>query len=314
MMMFPSATFLTVLLSSGLLVGQAPTIQASMTQSLTASGGLTTNYLPTGPVPAGGASVTAWDPGGQASVSARELTGLPANASGFEFNGSGYAAPQFWAPASYLISGVILLQLTLPTPTPVLISVQGTAIGSGAVTTTVDIGADSSIESVLDPTTGAVQDSFPVVVGPSGVFVRLTMQGSGWWNGFGPAPNCQSNLSLEFAIGHATVANYGTGCFPLIGSLSPSDDLQLTCPAPAGSLVIVGFGTTAMSVPLPFAPGCFLLLDPLATVVVVPAGGQANLSLSNAAPPIGSQYRLQAARLSAAGLLDTSGGVVLTGI
>jgi hypothetical protein len=79
-------------------------------------------------------------------------------------------------------------------------------------------------------------------------------------------------------------------------------------------LVILALGTTPLSVPLSFTPGCLLLLQPLVTTTASPSAGVASFNFPGAAPPPGVSLLLQAARLDTSGVFETTNGLTFTGL
>jgi hypothetical protein len=78
-------------------------------------------------------------------------------------------------------------------------------------------------------------------------------------------------------------------------------------------IALFAYGTTALQLTQPFTPGCFLLTDLVGTSVELPAGGFTTLPLSVVAPPLGTEFRLQAAVVDALGVILTTNGLVITG-
>jgi hypothetical protein len=178
----------------------------------------------------------------------------------------------------------------------------------------VDINADGSNEANTCNSNPVGLGNYNLMVGPGGTRIRVTHSSSAFATFNNPGAWAFSNLQLTFTSGPASLDSYGAGCFPLSGDITQAGDLQLQCPAAAGSLVILALGTTPLSVPLSFTPGCLLLLQPLVTTTAIPSAGVASFTFPSAAPPPGVSFLLQAARLDTSGVFETSNGLTFTGL
>ena len=300
---------------------QAPTVSANVTSPLTVNAsGTFLQSTPIGPLPPAGVTLSAATMGGTANLLCGPTGGHPANVAGFELRTSGQTFPNFFQAASFAIDGTLVLQLTTPTPTAVLIALRGASSGFGATLvgrTDVDLDNDGSIDfSVVIPTNGS--STMPaaeagVLVDAAGRQIRIVHHSLGAWNGFGTAPSMQCDLDLTFHAGVNPIVTYGPACIPLTWTRNPSGDAILQCPSPTGAPVFFLTGFNALQLPLPFPPGCNLLTDIVLFDVVAPSGGLATRTLPNYALPPGISIYVQAGVFEPTGNVRTSNGLRVTG-
>jgi hypothetical protein len=296
----------------GWAVAQSPNVQVSVVSTLTANTGYSTTQG-VGPSP-GGFSVSST---GQASSASMNLapTSTSAYASGYQFTASASANYTFSVAGFAQCSGSFELLLTRPSSTPVEVAIYGSSVGlGGASMTQVDINADGSTEAMISNAGSYGVGTYSLVVGPTGTRIRVTHSSSALPTFASPYALSSTNLQMTFTSGPASLDSYGSGCFSLNGDITQAGDLHLDFPAASGSLAILALGTTAMSVPLSFTPGCLLLLQPLVTITGAPSGGSASFTFPGAAPPPGVSLHLQAAMLDPAGVFTTSNGLTLIGL
>jgi hypothetical protein len=301
---------------------QAPTVTASVTRALTvlAAGNPNSQQsTPVGPLPAGGVQLSASTISSSASLRCGPTSGHASGVAGFELRASGSAFPNFSSPAAYNIDGEVVLQLGMPSPTPVLVIVRGSAsrMGTGGSgSTLVDLRNDLTIDfTVATPASGTVDTSaeFGLLVGPGGIAIRISHQSSGAWNGIGLAPSTGCDVDLTFYPGASPITAYGAGCMPLTFTRDPTGAPTLRCPSTAPDPVFFLFGLNAMAVLLPFPPGCLQLTDILTFLPVVPAGGAATLSLPNVPLPPGLEILAQAVLFQPSSIVLTSNGLSMLG-
>lgn len=296
----------------GLVAAQAPTIQVSAISPITANAIYPTSH-PSGPLP-GGFNVSSVGPAASASIVLSQ-TSASAYASGYQFSTAASASYTFSTAGFAHCSGTFEFLLTRPSPTPVQVTLGGSKSGLGSCQTLVDINADGSNEVVISNFGVSGAGNYNLMVGPKGTRIRVSHSSGASPSFYGRQyVSVNSSLQMTFTSGLASLDSYGAGCFDLGGDLTQAGSLQLECPASAGSLVVLALGTTPLSVPLPFTPGCLLLLQPLVTTTALPSAGVASFSFVGAAPPPGVSLQLQAARLDPAGVITTSNGLTLTGL
>lgn len=261
--------------------------------------------FPVGPLPPGGVTLSASASGSTAQTSAAELTGLATGVTGFRWTASSQSSGG-WEGAYADVYGALELQLALPAPGAVLVVVEGSASssGGGASTMAVDIDGDQAFDWTL--TGGSATAEFGLRAGPAGVPIAL-LHGNGAEDG-----SASSELELTFYPGNSPIASYGPGCLPLTWSRGPTGAATLSCPAADGSVVLFLYGRTEIQMPLPFAPGCFLLTNVLGVRSVQPSGGVATLPLPDIALAPGGELRMQA-MVFHRGTVQTSNGLVMTG-
>ena len=303
----------TLLLASSILSAQAPTMTATITQPLAVFAGYPSSQqsLPAGPLPAAGANLAvATNPFAASAF----LDAVP-TASGFRLRAGGGAILAPHGYGTFTTGGEIVLDLTLPSPAPVLVRITGTAAFGGAgMVTEVDLDNDQTVEVSLSapfPVPTAIDLEFGLLVGPTGRSIRLRNTGSGA-AGFSNV-GVDVDLTLSFVVGASPLEAYGPGCIALGWQRDATGTANLASPAPTGSLGFFAFGFTPRQIPLPIAPGCFQLLDPLFAVPVIPSNGVATFTQPALALPPGLAVRFQAAVLGAGGALQTSNGLVMTG-
>lgn len=296
-------------------IAQTPTVQARVVQELRveALGNIfpTGSTQPLGTLPPGSTTLTDASLTSFVSMTVGSVPGLPAGVTGFRWSSSGQASGGYFEPSGFFASGAIALQLSMPTPTPFLVVVQGQANSQYASTSTrVDIGDDSVVD--LELTGGSAYAEFGLLVGPTGASVRLAHGSVG--TGINPS-SAHSSLTLTFYPRNAPLARYGTSCETLTWTRGPDGAARLACPASSGSLAVFAWGTQALQLqlPPPFASGCLLLTDVDGLWFAIPHGGSANLQLPNFAPPHGVSIHLQAATIDASLVLRTTNGLVMTG-
>ena len=300
-----------------LVASQAATIQGHVVTPLAVSAGWSGSGHPVGPISPGGFNLAASDPSSWASMEFSTIA-VSAYASSYEFRAS-CSSTYSWqygaAPAQ--CAGVFELLLTRPSPTPVQVTIGAGLSGAGGgatCQTLVDINADGSNEADLCTLSPTGLGNYNLMVGPGGTRIRITHSSSA-------AAGFNSQFSMAFfsmqltvTSGPASLDSYGAGCFELEGDITQAGDLLLACPAAPGSLVVLALGTTPLSMPLSFTPGCLLLLQPLVTITATPIAGEANFIFPGAAPPPGLSFQLQSARLDPAGVITTSNGLTVTGL
>jgi hypothetical protein len=308
---------LAVLGLSSSALAQQPTLSATVTEDLevVAQGTCTFcidwSFLPVGPLPAGGVTLSASTLfGSSAQMGAAELTGLATGVTGFRWTTSGQSSGSFEGAYAGAY-GAIELQLALPAPESVLVVVEGSASTSGgslfgtpSASTAVDIDGDQVNDWTL--TGGSATTEFGLRAGPAGVPIALS---HGIYAADGSASN---DVQLTFYPGHSPIASYGPGCTPLTWSRGPTGAATLSCPAANGSVVLFVHGTSELQVPLSFAPGCFLLTNVRGTRAVQASGGSATLALPDIALPTGRELRMQAIVFDR-GTVRTTNGLVMTG-
>ncbi|MCB9884777.1 MAG: hypothetical protein H6838_04755 [Planctomycetes bacterium] len=300
--------------ASAILMAQTPTVTATVTQPLTVSSSYPSaqQSVPAGPLPAAGVNLAVISLGSPQlpSLASATLDAMP-TASGFRLRAGGSAGSSM----AFTVAGEIVLDLTLPSPAPVLVRLTGTAQWGGTgVDILVDLDNDQTVEAFLSPTSLGLTTfdiELGLNVGPTGRSIRLVTSGSG--AGFWANVSGSTDLLLSFVVGAAPLSAYGPGCFELGWSRDAVGTATLQCPAPAGSLAAFAFGFTPRQIALPIAPGCFQLLDPLAAVLVLPSNGIATFTQPALALPPGLDVRFQAAVFDAGGGLQTSNGLLMTG-
>lgn len=307
-------TLLPVLTLLGLASGaaaQQPTLTATVTEDLNveAQGYCLFcgdwAFLPAGPLPVGGVTLSASTLGSSGQMGAAELTGLPTGVTGFRWWATGQSSGGFEG-AYQDTYGAIELQLSLPAPSSVLVVAQGSASASagGYTSTAVDVDGDQVFDWAL--TAGSTRTELGLRAGPAGAPITLS-HGSGAVDG-----SASSDLRLTFYPGHSPIASYGPGCVPLTWTRGPTGAATLSCPAANGSTVLFLRGRSELQVPLPFAPGCFLLTNVLGVKAVQPSGGVATLALPDLALAPGGELRMQA-MVFHRGTVRMSNGLVMTG-
>jgi len=306
-------------LSCGLVVAQAPNIQASVVSPLAVDAGW-------GPVSQGVGPIAPWGfnlyTSGLGTSASMLLSSASASAYSiiYQFTTSCSSTYMWPAPGAGTAqcAGVFELLLTRPSPTPVQVTIGagpgGAVLSNAFCVTLVDINADGSHEASICHHNPVGLGNYNLVVGPGGTRIRVTHSSDALAQVAYQTAMANSSLQLTFTSGPASLDSYGVGCFELSGDVTQAGDLQLRCLADPGSLVILALGTTPLSMPLSFTPGCLLLLQPLVTTTTSPSAGLASFSFPGAAPPPGVSLLLQAGRLDPAGVFTTSNGLTLTGL
>jgi len=304
------ATFAVLGLASSA-AAQQPTLSATVTEDLNVEAQgycifcSDWAYVPVGRLPAGGVILSASTYGASGQMSAAELTGLPTGVTGFRWSASGESWAGFEG-AYEDVYGAIELQLLLPAPRSVLVVVQGSASssGGGSTTTAVDIDGDQVLDWTL--TDGSAHTELGLSAGPAGAPIALSHY-SGAVDG-----SATSDLRLIFYPGNSPIASYGPGCVPLTWSRGPTGAATLSCPAADGTTVLFLYGRSELQMPLPFAPGCFLLTNVLGMKAAQSSGGFATLALPDIALAPGGELRMQAVVIDR-GTIRTTNGLVMTG-
>lgn len=295
---------------------QQPTLTATVTEDLEVTAQGYSNFVfdwsfvPAGPLPAGGVSLSASAQSSSVQMGAAELTGLAAGVTGFRWWSTGQSSSAF--EGAYADAyGAIELQLALPAPGPVLVVAEGSAstsggslFGSPQTSTAVDIDGDQVDDWTF--TGGSATTEFGLSAGLAGVpiaFSHFLTAADG---------SASSDVRLTFYPGHSPIASYGPGCIPLTWTRGPTGAATLSCPAPSGSTVLFLRGRTEQQVPLSFAPGCFLLTNVLGVKAVQPSGGFATLLLPDVSLAPGGELRMQAIVFHR-GTVRTTNGLVMTG-
>ncbi|MCR9246841.1 MAG: hypothetical protein NXI31_17550 [bacterium] len=298
-------------------VAQTPTITGTITQELSVRASSSTmqqQVVPVGPLPSGGATLWVSTPGAAARMRWEPTTGHPAGVAGFELHASGWGILSWTSGAgSFSNSGRVVLDFTMPTPTPMLLHIQGTNQIGGITQTDIDIDDDGSVEASLTGLTpsGQIDLEIGLLVGPGGRSIGLQHSSSG----AALFANVSAFVDVELtAYANAyPVEAYGTGCIAQTYTRDATGAVTLRCPASAGSLAAYALGLNPTQIALPFTPGCFQLTDVLYFLPVVPAGGEANLPLSLPALPPGLAVHMQAVVLDSNNVITTSNGLRVVG-
>lgn len=295
---------------------QQPTLTAKITENLeVVAQGYSDfvfdwGFVPAGPLPADGVSMSVSAQSSSAQMGAAELTGLAAGVTGFRWWSTGQSSSAFEGAYSD-VYGAIELQLGLPAPGSVLVVAEGNASTSGGsafgtprTSTAVDVDGDQVDDWTLSG--GSATTEFGLRAGPAGVPIALShfltaADGS-----------ASSDVQLTFYPGNSPIASYGPGCVPLTWTRGPTGAATLSCPAANGSTVLFLRGRSELQVPLPFAPGCFLLTNVLGVKAVQASVGFATLALPDLALAPGGEVRMQAIVVHR-GTVRTTNGLVMTG-
>ena len=297
------------------ILAQTPTLTADVTQTLTVTALAAQQTQPVGPLPATGVQLMAsGGPINMASMTCGPTTGHPPGALGFELR-----TLAIFSNSTFSMTGELVVHLTSPTPTSVLVTADGSAQGgyyAGPCRTELDIDNDGTVDHTwLVDGAGTMLDDdgeFGLLVGPTTRHLRIRHSSNGIQFGGPPSQN-SSNLQLRFFQSASPLESYGPGCIDLTWSRDPIGGAIYECPAAAGSLAFFVFGFDAVQLPLAIAPGCFQLTNPLFAIAALPSNGKATFAQPPLALPAGVEVRVQAAVVDSGGVVRTSNGLVMTG-